>query len=330
MKISSIVAIAVALAGLAALSLLIKRSADRIDVSTDNDIVIEAKTDLPDGLTPFSEGSGTLPPMWKVTKDGHTLYMMGSMHALPLSVYPLDIKVKKAYDSCTAVAVEHRNSDVTDMISDAATYDPYCADGDELKNHLSEKQYDMLVEAAAKSGFDQKELDKMLPWSVYKNISLIAASGSAPDGVSAAYGVDYVFQLLANIDHKTKYSVETDEEKAAFYPKMPEDVLGLNIELSLTTDNYADTLAAWQTGDLERLYELTYTAAGLDSAQTELFNKGVQYSVIDRNHKMEAKALEYLAGDETVFFIVGSAHFCGSEGLPDLLTASGCTVERVQ
>ena len=330
MKKSFIAAIAAAVAGLVALSVFIAKSADEIDVSTENDVIISVKTELPDGLTPFSESAGTLPPMWKVTKDGHTLYMMGSMHAVPKSVYPLDAKVKAAYDSCTAVAVEHRNSDLTDMITQTQERDPYCGSGDELKNHLSARQYDLLLQAAAKSDIDTNELNRLLPWSVYSNLSAITGTGSETSDVSSAYGVDYIFQLLANIDHKSKYSIESDEDKASFYPDMPEDVLGLYIELELTTDSFADTLAAWQNGDLDRLYELTYTAPGLDPEQTEIFNKGVQYSVIDRNRKMEAKALEFLASGETVFFIAGTAHFCGPEGIPALLTASGCTVERVQ
>ncbi|MCR5122638.1 MAG: TraB/GumN family protein [Ruminococcus sp.] len=312
------------------LSLTVSRSADEIDVGTENDVTIGVVSELPDGLTLFTDNSGTLPPMWKVTHGAGTMYMLGSMHAVPVDCYPLDSRVKAAYESSSAVAVEHKNLDAADFLSSSNTTvdtSGVCADGDELKNHLSERQYQLVRSAAESSGFDLEILDKMLPWSVYNNISQISGS----DGGSARtdIGIDRVFQIQANIDHKRKYSIESDLSRIELFPKMPEDSLGAMIENELTTDNYNDLYKAWSTGDLDMLFQAEFGTGDLTGEDAAAYERGVTYLLTDRNIAMADKAMEYLDSGETVFFIAGAGHFCGDKGIPELLKSKGCTVERI-
>ena len=226
-----IIAVAAGLALVVLLAMFIRKSTEELDVSTENDIRIEVKNDLPDGLNVFTDGDGILPPLWKVEKDGAVIYMMGSVHAADKSLYPLDGRVKKAYEECEKVAVEHRNLTLSDFVSSGSgkTYPETYEEGDELKNHLSEKRYKLLTDAASKAGYDLNKLDKMQLWAVYTEFSAIVGSeqntstGKSDGGTQ--YGIDTVFQKLAVNDKKERLNIETDEEKEAFYPEMPEDFI---------------------------------------------------------------------------------------------------------
>ena len=321
------------------LAMFIRKSADSIDVSTENDTVITANSGLPDGLEVFSDGNGVLPPLWKAEKDGSVIYMMGSIHAGDKSIYPLDSRVKKAYDECDKVAVEHKNVDIMDMFSSDTGKDhpSVYEDGDELKNHLSGERYKLLTDAASKAGYDLEKLNKMQLWAVYTGIASIITPMTPAEqksrnesSIGGKYGIDRVFQILANIDKKQKLSIETDEEKSSFYPEMPESVLGLLLEERLKGENdISDMINAYKAGDLDKLYNYNYDPSKFSETDREAYDKLIEYSLTDRNRKMADRALEYLENGGKVFFIVGSAHYCGEEGIPELLTASGCTVARI-
>ena len=331
-----IIAVAAGLALVVLLAMFIRKSTEELDVSTENDIRIEVKNDLPDGLNVFTDGDGILPPLWKVEKDGAVIYMMGSVHAADKSLYPLDGRVKKAYEECEKVAVEHRNLTLSDFVSSGSekTYPETYEEGDELKNHLSEKRYKLLTDAASKAGYDLNKLDKMQLWAVYTGFSAIVGSEQntsteKSDG-GTQYGIDTVFQKLAVNEKKERLNIETDEEKAAFYPEMPEDVLGLLIESRLTDEeDLSEILAAYRTGDLEKLFDLSYGKDLSEDVPQETLDRQYEYMIVNRNRKMADRALEYLNDGGKVFFIAGSAHFCGSDGIPALLETAGCTVTRI-
>ncbi len=322
---------AVMVGGAVFLSTMVNRSADDIEVGTENDVTIGTVSSLPGGTILFTDGEGTLPPLWKVTRGESTMYMLGSMHAVPPECYPLDSRVKAAYESSAAVAVEHKNVDAVDFLSSASTNvdtSGVCRDGDELKNHLSERQYQLVRSAAEGSGFDLEALDKMLPWSVYNNLSQI--SGADDNGARTDIGIDKIFQIQANIDRKPKYSIESDQARLELFPKMPEDALGVLIERELSGDNYKELYQAWCSGDLDLLYQMQYGTGDLSDEDAAAFERGVKYLLTDRNYVMADKAMEYLDSGETVFFIAGAGHFCGDEGIPELLKNKGCNVERIK
>lgn len=336
-KVLKIAVLCAAAALAVAAAVAVRSSVNDIDESYENDIPIiiaDKNTKLPEGLMVFSEEDGSAPALWRVTaSDGSCIYMMGSVHALTRSVYPLNGNIKAAFDSSDAVAVEIKNVDASDMIvKDAPDRYPVLLDNDdELKDHLSPDVYDALAEYLAANGSDIEEVKHYRPWYILRSIGELTTVDAGE--ASAGYGADRVLQISANISDKPIYSIETLEEKMAYYPEMPEDILEFTLMRSLTGDvqqQMAEIVEKWRTGDIEACYDLTYGTDGLTEDERALMERSVKYCITDRNHIMAERAEGYLADGGKVFFIAGTAHFVGEEGIPALLEKDGYTVERIQ
>jgi uncharacterized protein len=81
--------------------------------------------------------------------------------------------------------------------------------------------------------------------------------------------------------------------------------------------------AAWLTGDVEALSQLTVTGM--------LAEPGLRAALLERRNKEWAERIApmILAGREP-FIAVGAAHMLGEDGLPALLAARGMRVRRIQ
>ena len=88
-----------------------------------------------------------------------------------------------------------------------------------------------------------------------------------------------------------------------------------------------ELLATWEKGDVEALDRLI-TAVDEDITDEELklmeeYNKAM---LTDRNIGMANKVEELLKGDKNVFYVVGSAHYLGEDGIIQLLMNKGYTI----
>lgn len=334
MKKIAIAAVSVLIIGLTAgVSIIINKSADSINEDIENDSIFyfEKNTSLPDGIEVFSDdnSAASTPPLWRVTSaDGNTLYMVGTMHALKPECYPISKAVGDAFKECSAVAVEIKNCDVTDLITDAEDhiYSPYLEKGDMLKAHLTDEQYSALSAYMSANGKDVSEFEGCAPWYVYQNFTEASESALLGD-----YGFDMVLQIMANIEEKEILSVETLEAKHAYWPEMDERIVGMLIKRGCTDEDYSEELVdLWSKGDLNAIMELYLSDEGLDAEEKELWQQYLSYSFDSRNEIMAAKAEEYLNSGRIILMGVGTAHYFGDHGLPSLLEAKGYTVERIE
>ena len=332
-KVVKGIIIAAVAAAVGAAAFFLNRSVDEVDETTQNDVLIDDRknTTLPEGLEVFA-ADGSRPALWKVTSsDGKTLYVSGAIHSMPHNVYPVSDEVKKAFDACDSVAVEIKSVDIADIFigKDVPRFSPELPEGDELKNHLAPDIYSHLEDYLSQHGGSIDDVKGYYPYYVSNN--LYAFVTDAPTSkAQGKYGFDYIIQVLANIDEKPIYSIETQEAKARYYPEMPEESAGYMLDYELkTTYDEEKIFSDWCAGDVDGIFDIYYSKDGLTDEQLAVREKYVQYCITDRNYIMKTKAEEYLSSGKTTFLVVGICHLSGDEGVPALLEKDGYSVERI-
>ena len=131
--------------------------------------------------------------------------------------------------------------------------------------------------------------------------------------------------------------VESSEFQMNLLNSFDNELYLLLIESSLdSADSYDADLSSmyelWLSGDREAFWALLAGEEEEESAdyteeQLALIEDYNRKLLDERNLGMRDRALEYLADGKTVFFAVGAAHMANEEGLVQLLSEAGCTVE---
>lgn len=289
--------------------------------------------------TPDFDPADVTPAMWKVTDDaGHTLYLFGTIHVGDGRSDTALEKILPTVDSCDALALEfdlmEYEQDMQAQMQTVLTF--ALTDGskvtDQMPDELFARAKDLLDEAGVYN--DMLQSYNVQFWSTLVDQGvMMTRSDLSPD-----YAMDSKLCAHAYDTDLPVYSVESAQEQYDLLNSVPDELAVAMIEDTLDSmDTYNDDLsemyALWLSGATDELLAFIEADEEPDPEEyppelitmAEDFNRAMGP---DRNEGMSKKALEYLASGKTVFFAVGAAHMLGEEGLVQLLTEAGCTVER--
>lgn len=326
---------------------------DTSETETSSDTEASSQTDSSDTDSSSKEDtsgeeekqpSDITPAMWKVTdKNGTSMTLLGSMHALKEEDYPLPDKIMNAYNSADILAVEcdATSLDLTSQL--ALIKEMKMENGKTIKDVLSEDGYKGLTNAAELLGVPDATFDGFKPWAASTTLDgylLTAAELSSTKGLDAPYLI-----TKAKEDGKELYEVETVEFQMNVLMNTSDMVCDIQFAALKDAKSKADLVdstkklyTAWRTGDFDTLTKLAvgdgsetntsdtnYTDEQI-KAMTE-YNNAMLY---DRNKGMEKAIKKLLSEKKNVFFVVGAAHYAGEGGIIDLLEKDGYTVERIE
>lgn len=263
--------------------------------------------------------------LWKVEKDGSTVYLLGSIHIANKAMYPLRSEIQKAYDASDYLVVEADISKMNDEKVQKQVLDlSVLKDNTTLKDHISADSYKKLGEILKENGLPENTLDTYKPWSVSSTVDYLS---SAKEGYDSGIGIDAHFLQQSLENKKPILELESIEYQLNmfnnFSDKLQEEMLKGSIENYFAeVSGIEDLTKMWVTGNEEQLLELTKSA----SSNAEL-NKAL---LTDRNAPMVEKITGYLndTTKKSYFVVVGAAHMLGENGLVPLLEKKGFTVVR--
>jgi hypothetical protein len=261
--------------------------------------------------------------MWKAEKDGTTVYLLGSIHALKADAYPLPEAIEKAFNEVDVVAfevdLEEMNAAALQMLS-VGVLD----DGRSLEEVVGPATWAELVAAMEQTGLDASMVRFMKPW-------MAALSVASLELVNAGYlpsaGLDAHLDQRAKEAGKERAAFETAEVQVNFFANLTEaeslaflryTLADLETMIPLLDDLYR----RWRVGDASVVEELL---AKEFAEFPELYRK----LVTDRNRAWLPEVEALLAGDRDAMVVVGSLHLVGSEGLVELLRKRGYTVSQM-
>ncbi|MEO0871533.1 MAG: TraB/GumN family protein [Pseudomonadota bacterium] len=280
---------------------------------------------LADGhnATPDATSEAKGPALWKVADEDTTIYLFGTIHALPSDIEWYDEDIAAALSASDTLVTEIRMDPKGEQeMQELALAKGMFTDGTTLRSLLSEEQVMAYDSALGGLGVPAAAFDRFEPWMAGLTLTMLPLlqQGYSPDS-----GVEKV--LLTKVGDKPQDALETAEFQLDLFDSLPQDkqvtflmeaVEGID-EAKAVLDAM---VAEWLEGDADAL--------------AELMNEGLEDPVIaeallyDRNAKWVEWIDTRLETPGTVFIAVGAGHLAGAKSVQDLLAARDIEVERVQ
>lgn len=270
--------------------------------------------------------------LWKVEKNGNTVYLLGSIHVANDKMYPLRPEIEAAFNASQYLGVELdlTKVDQTAMqkfIMENGSY----TDGTLLKDHVSAATYSKVVDFLKANKLPTNAFDSYKPWVVTQTISTLQVQAS---GYQADTGIDLYFTEKSNTLKKPIIELETAELQlnmlANFSDSLQEKQLNESLHSVTDSANKKDSeqtsvnalTQMWTQGNEEALIALTKAAA-----QEPEYYKAL---LSDRNTNMVKHIKEYLNGEKqsTYFIVVGALHMLGDDGIVTQLQKDGYSVVK--
>lgn len=282
-----------------------------------------------------SQAPGSKGFLWRVTGGENSGYLVGTIHVARKEMYPLDEDLEQAVADSDYIGLELDLTAVDQMaMARLLAEKALLADGTELKDHVSEEDYEKFKQLMKKSmGIVGASLfDKYEPW--YGAMTLEALPATKYKDVD---GIDIHLAKEAHENGKTIIELESVESQLdifdGFTEELQENYFHQTVKgAGLASIGLKQMLDMWTLGDvkiLEQMYE-SYVKQGQQS-MGELFDEFDREFLVNRNIGMVDKIDRYLReGEEgTYLFAVGSLHMVGERGLVEELERKGYQVEFI-
>lgn len=267
--------------------------------------------------TATTTATATRPFLWKITGDGTTAYLLGSIHAATDTIYPLNERIDRAYALSDILVVEANilEANPMELLGQIMTKSVY-PEGETIADHVSPDLWTAANEALQGLGLEGGQFQQLQPWFLAMSLTMIKLQAM---GVTAANGIDlYFLQKAAN--QKPVLELEGAAAQLELLSGFSRNEQELFLRYTLAELDQLETsihrlLTLWKEGDADGLAALLLEgrkkAPDTETIYRKLFD--------ERNVRMAKKIEEYLASDKTHFIVVGAGHLVGEQGLLKLL-----------
>jgi len=258
--------------------------------------------------------------VWKITaKDGHTLYLGGSFHALRPTDYPLPPEYNRAFEASSRLVFEEDPS--TGAASgNALLKSGQYPKGDNIKNHVDPRTYDYLRRFFTLIKVPEEKFRLYKPW-------LIDLILSAPPPEYSKLGVENFLWARAKTNSKQVSGLESSREHNQVFAGLSDResealLLILFINAAREDARGVDIVSVWRRGEAEIINKLMRESfRDFPSMAVRLLDA--------RNRNWIPKIDGYLRSNQTHFVVVGAAHMGGSSGVLSLLRDRGYHIEQL-
>jgi uncharacterized protein len=261
--------------------------------------------------------------LWRITRDGRTSHLYGTIHVGTLDWAFPGAKVRAALDASRTLALE------IDPLDPSVQADLKRSDG--TKPTVPAALAERLVRQRDRACLPAQALAAMHPILQAVTVMLVDA---ARDGLHIAYGLEYALAGFARQRGMTVVSLETAQRQLDAI--IPKDAAQAERALASTLDQLDDGTArrvlkrladAWERGDLATIegYE-----QWCECIRDEEDRAALRALNDERNPALADKIAALHAQGQSVFAAVGALHMTGAQALPALMAARGFRVERVQ
>lgn len=265
------------------------------------------------------------PALWRVADEDTTIYLFGTIHALPEDVDWYSGPVKIALDSSTSLVTE---IDMTpEALAGAAgtiSARGRLPAGKSLRGLMNSQQLAAYQAGLAKLGIPPGAFDAYDPWYAAITITQIIVQSAGYDN---ANGVEKVLEATVKPGTR-RVALETIDHQIAIFDELPiENQLVFLLGSVEDPQGAAETLDRivdeWAKGDLETLGTLLQHSSTNDPlVASRLF--------YERNASWAVWIDDRLDTPGTAFVAVGAGHLTGAKSVQDYLGQRGIAVTRLQ
>ena len=273
--------------------------------------------------TAAEQGVLGAPALWKVADEDTTIYLFGTVHALPKGIEWSSNMLDNALAESDSIVTEIKMGpemaqEMQSLVMSKGVLPP----GTTLRSLLTEEQNAAYEEAMAKLSMPPAAFDQYEPWYAGMLMSMLPLlqQGYSPDD-----GVEKL--LLTKAGGKQQEALETIAFQISVFDELPQDSqIGFLVDAAEGIDQIKPLLdqmvAEWVEGDAHAL--ATLMNEGLtDPALAE--------SLLYKRNRNWADWIDTRLGEPgTVFIAVGAGHLAGDKSVQEYLKAREIETVRVQ
>jgi uncharacterized protein YbaP (TraB family) len=262
--------------------------------------------------------------LWELHGKHNTVYLLGSIHVLRASDYPLAPVVLEAYAHAGSVLMEIDLDEInSETVQSEMLASATLPDGKTLPDVLGKQRYERAVALAHEIGVELSLFDQYAPWFAAEAISELQLTQL---GFQPETGVEMYFMDRARGDGKSVAGLETAHDQISVFQNMSMDTqaeyLMASLEQAHDLPKQVDSMVrAWQRGDTQWFETELKSDIGRDPA--------LYQSVLGaRNRKWVPKIEALLNDDKNYLVIVGTGHLAGQGSVIELLKKDGVVVTQ--
>lgn len=264
--------------------------------------------------------------LWQVDGDTNSIFILGSIHLLRKSDYPIPSVIYDVYDEAEVLIMELDMDDVDPMQTQALVRElGMLADGKSLEDEIGSRAYAKAAALADELQLPLSMLASSKPWlaAVMAETLILTRVGFDP-----MQGIEMHLMAKARSDGKEILGFETERQQLEMLDglSMPaqRDMLLQTLEDGGRIEQLLNEIIdAWRYGNT-RFMEQTLLSDM--SGNDELYDT----IVVDRNRDWVQQIEGLLDGSDDYLVIVGTMHLVGKDGVPRLLTRRGLEVTQMQ
>ena len=262
---------------------------------------------------------GALHSLWELHGKHNTVYLLGSIHVLRPSDYPLSSVMLEAYRDAKSVLMEVNLQEISsEQVQAEMLGSAVLPEGKTLPSVLGSARYGRADVLAHEVGVELSLFDQFAPWFAAEAISQLQLTqlGFQPDA-----GVEMYFLERARGDGKSVAGLETVHDQISLFQNMSLDTqaeyLVSSLEQAHDLPKEVDSMVrAWQRGDTQWFANQLQSELGHDP-------RLYQSVLVARNRKWVPKIEALLNDDRNYLVIVGTGHLVGPGSVIDLLKKDG-------
>ncbi|HEX7710672.1 MAG TPA: TraB/GumN family protein [Sphingomonadaceae bacterium] len=262
------------------------------------------------------------PALWKVADKDTTIYLFGTVHALPKGTEWYKPHVKAAFESSDELVTEVSKQDL-DSVGGLMSEVIYLPKGQNLRDLLPAPDREAFGMALVSLGIPVETFDRYKPWAAAFFLSLLPVQQA---GFESDQGVDVKLTQMAgaNVKHT---ALETAAFQIGLFNDMPQDkqiayLRDVVRSIPEIAPQIEEIAAAWSAGDVDELSKV-YLADDTDP----LLHQSV---ITERNKAWAAWIRQRLKRPGTVFVAVGAGHLAGDDSVQAQLRKHGIKSVRVR
>jgi hypothetical protein len=260
------------------------------------------------------------PALWQVADKDTTIYLFGTVHALPQTTSWFDGRIERAFNASDELVTEIdvSNSAGSAQALQSASQLPA---GQSLRGLMTAEDRQQYEAALVGLGLPVEALDRYEPWFAAMTLSLLPLLRSGYDTQS---GVE--LSLGGRAGSKKRDALETIEQQVALFDGLPQEAqlafLDETVEkLPEATTSLDAMVAEWLEGDAVELANLI---------NAELTDPVLYERLLTaRNASWTGWIENRLERPGTVFVAVGAGHLAGRGSVQEQLKERGLRVKRV-
>jgi uncharacterized protein YbaP (TraB family) len=257
--------------------------------------------------------------VWSMKGARNTVYLAGSVHALPKEHSGLSPQLELAYLAADAIVMEVDLDDLNPLEAvEFVTTHGTLPETQSLADVIGANHYASVVKLATSLDLPEIAIARLEPWAAAMVLTQFALMKS---GYDPNLGIDMQLTERARGDGKPIDGLETVVEQLGIFDarslaEQSKFLVDAANDAPKMRDDLQRLVAAWRAGDLRKLER---------EFKKERAQSPALYDALlgDRNRKWLPKIEALLQSDQNYLVVVGTLHFVGRDGLLELLKRAG-------